>query len=142
MQAVDIELLRQAAILVVNEVELQQLGMHLGLPTDGNVAALLAQVAEQTENSVVLTLGAHGCLADHQGDQIAVPALPVTPVDTVGAGDAFCGAFAAGAGCGRAIPYRSAVGLRRGLAGMPEKQGHKPRYLPRGHFIAFTIASD
>ena len=55
MQAVDIELLRQAAILVVNEVELQQLGMHLGLPTDGNVAALLAQVAEQTENSVVLT---------------------------------------------------------------------------------------
>lgn len=104
MQAVDIELLRQAAILVVNEVELQQLGMHLGLPTDGNVAALLAQVAEQTENSVVLTLGAHGCLADHQGDQIAVPALPVTPVDTVGAGDAFCGAFAAALDAGELFP--------------------------------------
>ncbi len=104
MQAVDIELLRQVAILVVNEVELQQLGKHLGLPTDGTVAALLAQVAEQTTNSVVLTLGAKGCLADHQGDQIAVPALPIKPVDTVGAGDAFCGAFAAALDAGEPFP--------------------------------------
>ena len=42
MQAVDIELLRQVAILVVNEVELQQLGQHLGLPTDGTLQPCLS----------------------------------------------------------------------------------------------------
>ena len=124
MQAVDIELLRQVAILVVNEVELQQLGKHLGLPTDGTVAALLAQVAEQTTNSVVLT--AKGCLADHQGDQIAVPALPIKPVDTVGAGDAFCGAFAAALDAGEPFPTALRWGCVAGsLACL--KEGHKLR---------------
>ena len=33
------------------------------------------------------------------------------------------------------------VGLRRGLAGMPEKRGTNRATYPRGNFIAFTIAS-
>ena len=50
-----------------------------------------------------LLLGAKGCLADHHGEQIAVPALPVSPIDTVGAGDAFCGAFAAALDAGESF---------------------------------------
>ena len=75
MQAVDIELLRQVAILVVNEVELQQLGKHLGLPPTEPLQPCLPKWRNRP-NSVVLTLGAKGCLADHQGDQIAVPHYP------------------------------------------------------------------
>ena len=107
MQAVEIELLQQVAVLVVNEVELTQLGLNLGVPTDGDTATLLSHVALQTGNSVVLTLGSKGCLADHFGDQIAIPALPVSPIDTVGAGDAFCGAFAAALDAGE--PFRAAL---------------------------------
>lgn len=38
---------------------------------------------------VVITLGADGALASLDGHRMSVPARPVTPVDTVGAGDAF-----------------------------------------------------
>ena len=37
------------------------------------------------------------------GEQIAIPALPVSPIDTVGAGDAFCGAFAAALDAGESF---------------------------------------
>lgn len=107
MQSVEIELLRQVTVLVVNEIELVQLGLHLGLPKSGGTASLLSNVAQQTGNSVVLTLGAKGCLADHHGEQIAIPALPVSPIDTVGAGDAFCGAFAAALDAGE--PFSTAL---------------------------------
>jgi ribokinase len=46
---------------------------------------------------LVVTLGERGAVARLAGGgEIAVPALPVTPVDTTGAGDTFVGAFAAG----------------------------------------------
>ena len=107
MQSVEIELLRQVSVLVVNEIELVQLGLHLGLPKSGGTASLLSNVAQLTENSVVLTLGARGCLANHHGEQIAIPALAINPIDTVGAGDAFCGAFAAALDAGE--PFRTAL---------------------------------
>ena len=103
MQPVEIELLQQVAVLVINEVELVQLSLHLGMPSDGDTATLLSNVAQQTGNSVVLTLGAEGCLAHHHGELIAIPALPVSPIDTVGAGDAFCGAFAAALDAGESF---------------------------------------
>jgi ribokinase len=46
---------------------------------------------------LVVTRGERGAVAALAGGgEIAVPALPVTPVDTTGAGDTFVGAFAAG----------------------------------------------
>lgn len=46
---------------------------------------------------VVVTLGMQGALAlsEHAPDGVFVPVLPVTVVDTVGAGDAFCSALLA-----------------------------------------------
>ena len=45
--------------------------------------------------SVVLTLGARGCLAGDANGITRIPAVRVRPVDTTGAGDAFTGALAA-----------------------------------------------
>lgn len=46
--------------------------------------------------TVVLKLGADGCLVANQTESIHAPAFPVEVVDTVGAGDSFASAFIAG----------------------------------------------
>lgn len=53
--------------------------------------------------TVVVTLGAAGALAVFAERAIHVPARQVVPVDTVGAGDCFCGALAAELACGIAL---------------------------------------
>ncbi len=76
---------------------------------------------------VVVTLGARGALVAAGGDVVArVPALPVRPLDTTGAGDAFTGAFlasrltgappgdAAAAGCRAAAEAVTTLGGRPG----------------------------
>ncbi|MDQ4138829.1 MAG: PfkB family carbohydrate kinase [Actinomycetota bacterium] len=45
--------------------------------------------------AVIINLGAAGCLALVDGTVLEQLAVPVTPVDTVGAGDAFVGAYPA-----------------------------------------------
>jgi ribokinase len=45
---------------------------------------------------VIVTLGGDGARAATPEGSFAVPALAVEPVDTVGAGDTFCGYLAAG----------------------------------------------
>lgn len=43
---------------------------------------------------VIVKMGGQGCLVYRQGQSTFVPALPVTAVDTVGAGDCFAGSLA------------------------------------------------
>lgn len=76
-------------LLVVNAVEADQLARALG------VSARNLPVPE-----VLITKGAEGALWRGGGDEIAVPAFPVTPVDTTGAGDTFLGFFVAGQDAG------------------------------------------
>lgn len=66
-----------------------------GRDEDAEPEALAAAVRDRTDAAVVLTLGAGGALVlDAAGaDRLAPHA--VTAIDTVGAGDAFCGALAA-----------------------------------------------
>jgi sugar/nucleoside kinase (ribokinase family) len=50
----------------------------------------------QTENSLVITRGKRGCYyRDKNGSRGYVPGLPAQVIDTVGAGDAHCGAIIA-----------------------------------------------
>ncbi|MFF9276297.1 ribokinase [Streptomyces griseosporeus] len=82
------ELLAGVDLLVPNEHEAAAL---TGVPDPFAAAdALLAQVPE-----VVVTLGPAGCLYVTRGaEPLAVPAPPVTAVDSTGAGDTFAGALA------------------------------------------------
>lgn len=72
--------------VIVNEGEL------LSLAPNGNAAAL----AQKHGCTVLTTLGASGVKAvTPKGETLQVPALPISAVDTTGAGDCFSGAFAA-----------------------------------------------
>ena len=86
-------------VLVVNETELlAAAGLGSAGVADDALVALACIVP-----TVVLTLGADGTrVVDASGDT-HLPALPVEVVDTVGAGDAFCGVLAASMAAGAAI---------------------------------------
>ncbi|MEX0309759.1 MAG: ribokinase [Tateyamaria sp.] len=86
-------------LLVLNEVEADQLEAALGKP----VQALGVP-------DVVVTLGADGCKwLTRSGDETHVPAVPVTPIDTTGAGDTFTGYLVAG--LDRGMPMLQALTL-------------------------------
>ncbi len=73
----------------LNDGELVVLRDLLGL--DGtNESALLANLRQRYNVELgCLTRGANGCLVQTDDEEIAAPGIPVTVVDTVGAGDAF-----------------------------------------------------
>ncbi|NND04463.1 MAG: ribokinase [Acidimicrobiia bacterium] len=84
-------LLENVDILVPNESELASLaGAHTATEDEVAAAARSLPVSE-----VVVTLGARGALVVSKSGIKHVPPVPVDPVDTTGAGDAFCGALAA-----------------------------------------------
>lgn len=69
-------------LLVLNEIEAKQLSDFLGLT-----------IAEIPVPSLLVTSGAEGAVWRDQktGETLEVPAFPVDPVDTTGAGDCFIG---------------------------------------------------
>jgi ribokinase len=58
-------------------------------------AAWTAALAEKKVQTLIITRGSQSTLTFHHHQFEAVNAHPVTPVDTVGAGDTFAGVFAA-----------------------------------------------
>jgi ribokinase len=102
-QPLPAELLERVDVLVPNEHELAQLaGAAPGERAPDELAALARTV---TRSAVVVTLGARGALvlpADGPATLQAPP--PVTPVDTTGAGDCFCGALAQALAAGAELP--------------------------------------
>lgn len=88
-------------LLAVNEGEAGALAAHLGRPpADWGVPRLL------------VTLGARGARWIEGGETLDIPAFPVEPVDTTGAGDCFLGYALAGLDGGLA----PAAALRRAAA--------------------------
>ncbi|MDO8451030.1 MAG: ribokinase [Rhodoferax sp.] len=86
-QALSAELLALLDVLIVNEGELAVVADH-----QGSIAHCLARLAVPC---VVVTLGHHGCCARLDGVYSFEPAFQVTPLDTTGAGDTFCGVLVA-----------------------------------------------
>lgn len=85
------ELAPLADIIVANETE-------FSLLTGRPIAELddaMADWVKTTGRTIVVTLGADGARAQTPEGAISVAAHPVKPVDTVGAGDTFCGYLAA-----------------------------------------------
>ncbi|MGI9609214.1 MAG: ribokinase [Acidimicrobiia bacterium] len=85
------DLLRNLDILIPNESELAMLS---GASVDGPAAAESAAASLHVRD-VVITMGSQGALIVGKSGATHVGAVPVTAVDTTGAGDAFCGALAA-----------------------------------------------
>lgn len=86
----DEQLLRHVSVLVVNEGELQTLAGE-----EGGTEAQAARLRARGPQTVVVTLGAQGCLAQTAGSTIRLPAFRVEVTDTTGAGDTFVGVLAA-----------------------------------------------
>jgi ribokinase len=86
------ELVLGTDVLVVNRTEG---AIVAGLGASTRCEAVLARLAALGPGTVVMTLGAEGSLhVRGSGAVHPTEAFAVEPVDTVGAGDAFCGALA------------------------------------------------
>ncbi len=96
-QRLPVELTDRLDVLVVNELEALAVLDVGGTSLQEAVELLLERVPE-----VVVTLGADGALVARRGaEPTRVPAVPArTVVDTTGAGDVFCGAYAASRAAG------------------------------------------
>ena len=125
-----LSLVRHATHLVVNESECALIVEALGIE-GGDPIAQAAALAEKSETIVIVTLGREGAVAVGRGVSDKVAALQVRAIDTVGAGDTFCGYLAAGLSEGlsldRALSLASAAGS---LA--CTKAGAQPSIPPRG----------
>ena len=105
------EVLAAAEFVLVNELELAALsGARQPVTGSRDIAAAARALvgANGLLRNLIVTLGADGCLWARRAVTGGVelhrqPALPVTAVDTVGAGDCFCGVFAAALAAGAAI---------------------------------------
>lgn len=105
VQSLPEAVLRLVDVLIVNEVEVRQLGGNR--PLDAAVQHLLQWVP-----SVVVTLGGAGGVLAQRGEPVQrFGTLSVEPVDTTGAGDACCGVLAAAIEQGMPL----AEGLQRAL---------------------------
>ncbi|MDN5925765.1 MAG: ribokinase [Hyphomicrobiales bacterium] len=96
----------EADYAVANETEFDLYADALSLP-EGERTSRMRAFAERTGRTLIVTLGADGVLAAAPGETLAVPALKVKPVDTVGAGDTFCGYLAASLASG--LPLEQAL---------------------------------
>ena len=88
-------LLAEADYVIANETEFDLYAAALSLTGDGREAQMVDFV-RRTGRVIVVTLGADGVLAAAPDGVFRADGLAITPVDTVGAGDTFCGYFAAG----------------------------------------------
>ncbi len=90
-----LDLLSCVTHLIVNESECDLVAKAEGV-AGGSIERQARALAERRTIAVIATLGKDGALAAGPNGVARVAALPVQPIDTVGAGDTFCGYFAAG----------------------------------------------
>jgi ribokinase len=84
-----------ADIVIANESEFELLAGE-GTLTDERRESEMKRLHEKGGQGFIVTLGGAGVVALHGGRFHRAKGLKIDPVDTVGAGDTFCGALAAG----------------------------------------------
>jgi ribokinase len=119
-----LRLLAHVSHLIVNESEGALIAEAAGLPA-GAIEEQAAALAEKFAVTVIATLGRDGVVAVEEGRVVRAAALPVRAVDTVGAGDTFCGYLAAGLSEG--LPLGGALSLAAAAASLAcTKSGAQP----------------
>ncbi len=91
----------KVAVLIVNETEAQNIFAEAA--TSSDLKVWKGKIHARGLQHVIITRGAQPTRVISESSLLEVPAHPVTPVDTVGAGDTFAGAFAAHFAEGTAI---------------------------------------
>lgn len=124
--------------VIVNEVEAQQLAHGLGI-SGSDPKDLARKIAAKSGHAVIITMEAKGSIAVKGNETWHVEALPVEVVDTTGAGDAYCGIFAAflqkgmgwidalhRAGVGASLSCLG-LGAQAGMPSLEEIEAHLPK---------------
>ena len=86
---------RMADIVIANETEFERLAGRDNLEAAERERTLM-RLHEETGQTLIVTLGADGVIAARDSKLFRTTGLKIEPVDTVGAGDTFCGYLAAG----------------------------------------------
>ena len=95
-------LLREADLVVANETEFDLYAKALAL-SGSDREQQMRDFSTHTGRTIVVTLGAAGVVAAGPDGFARAEGLSIEPVDTVGAGDTFCGYLAAGLHDGLAL---------------------------------------
>ncbi|MBL8638996.1 MAG: ribokinase [Alphaproteobacteria bacterium] len=94
--------------LIVNSIEARMLAEKLHLTQNNNAVKMAQALAIAGQLTCIVTLGAQGAVAvTKDGEAWGVPIMPLDQsqiVDTTGAGDAYCGTFAAALHDGKTLP--------------------------------------
>ena len=96
-------MMADADITIANETEFDLAATAMALSGSG-LQDKMQDFTARTGRIIMVTLGGDGVVAATGKEFLQVPALKVTPVDTVGAGDTFCGYLAAGLHSGLPLP--------------------------------------
>ena len=101
-------------IVIVNETEGRAL---TDLPVDTSQADVLAALEQHPQlqsKTIVATFGGNGAYSIAQGQTRHYPAQQVEVIDTVGAGDSFCGYLAATLDQGQSLDEAMRLAVRAG----------------------------
>ncbi|MCX7599903.1 MAG: ribokinase, partial [Armatimonadetes bacterium] len=107
------EIIAKISVLSPNETEAAAI---LGEPAGADLGAeeIAARLMGLGAERVVIKLGAEGAVAAWPGGLEHVPAFPVEPVDTTGAGDAFTAALAVSLARGEDLPSATRIACAAG----------------------------
>lgn len=109
---IDEELMTTIDILVVNELEASFIS---GIEYTGNNLDDIAQTLLRSgARNIVITLGSQGVYMMNERETIQLPSFKVKAIDTVAAGDTFCGALAVA--CSQKGISREALGFANAAA--------------------------
>lgn len=98
-----VAMMADADITIANETEFDLASTAMAL-SGATMQQKMQDFVARTGRTILVTLGGDGVVAAAGSEFHQVPALKVTPVDTVGAGDTFCGYLASGLHAGLSLP--------------------------------------
>lgn len=140
VQVLTDELMADIDILTPNETELSGLsGVGSELRDDNAILRACDIVQERFHGALIVKLGKRGCLVRRAHDSLFLDAIPVTPVDTIAAGDVFNAALAVSLVEGAAIESACAFAMSAAALSVT-KRGAQNSAPTRTELSAFVSA--